>query len=97
MERLGFFFITVLYTQGFLGLTFWIIQFAFFILRFAWFSGEELRSFIMHLFVLFYIWLSVGSLLWNVVDICKDMGEDLSCKEEKDLSCKEKKEWEENS
>lgn len=50
----------------------------------------------MHLFVLFYIWLSVGSLLWNVVDICKDMGEDLSCKEEKDLSCKEK-EWEENS
>ena len=51
----------------------------------------------MHLFVLFYIWLSVWSLLWNVVDICKDMGEDLSCKEEKDLSCKEKKEWEENS
>lgn len=54
----------------------------------------------MHLFVLFYIWLSVGSLLWNVVDICKDMGEDLSCKEEKeweDLSCKEEKEWEENS
>lgn len=89
MERLGLFFITVLYTQGFLWLTFWIIQFAFFILRFAWFSGETLRSFIMHLFVLFYIWLSVGSLLWNVVDICKDMGED--------LSCKEKKEWEENS
>jgi hypothetical protein len=26
----------------------------------------------------------VGSLLWNVVDICKDMGEDLSCKEEKE-------------
>jgi hypothetical protein len=28
--------------------------------------------------------------LWNIVDVCKDMGEDLSCKEEKDLSCKEK-------
>lgn len=89
MERLGLFIITVLYTQGFLGLTFWIIQFAFFILRFSWFSGETLRSWIMHLFVLFYILLSVGSLLWNVVDICKDMG--------KDLSFKEEKEWEENS
>lgn len=43
----------------------------------------------MHLFVLFYIGLSVGSLLWNVVDICKDMW--------KDLSFKEEKEWEENS
>lgn len=43
----------------------------------------------MHLFVLFYILLSVGSLLWNVVDICKDIG--------KDLSFKEEKEWEENS
>ena len=43
----------------------------------------------MHLFVLFYIGLSVGSLLWNVVDICKDMW--------KDLSFKEEEEWEENS
>ena len=101
MERLGLFLFSVWGTQVFFGFVYLVIQFAFVILKFAWFSGEILREFIMNIFVLFYIWITITFVFLNFADLLKDCTwKDLCCKEEKeweDLSCKEEKEWEENS
>ena len=90
MERLGLFLFSVWWTQVFFGFVYLVIQFAFVILRFSWFSWEILRQFIMNIFVLFYIWITITFVFLNFADILKDLGW-------KDLTCKEEKEWEENS